>query len=454
MDSRLQIQELVAKAHTAQKTFEGFDQRQVDAVVRAIARVVYEQAAPLARMAVEETRMGVYEDKVKKNQGKAKIIWHHLKNKPSVGILRRDAVTGIVEIAKPMGVVGAVTPCTNPIVTPMCNAMFALKCRNAIILAPHPRARRCAEHVTDLFRDAISALGAPADLVQVLKDPSVELTGELMKAVDVVIATGGMGMVRAAYSSGKPAYGVGTGNVQCILDKGYDAKVAVPKIVAGRVFDNGIICSGEQTLFIHRDDFASVVAVLEAEGASLVTVAEDKERLRRALFVNGAANKDATGQSALRIAELCGIFVPAGTRLLVCEADGPGEADILCREKMCPVLTLIRYDTFEQAVDLALEGLEVDGKGHSISIHSNDEARIEYAAGRAPVSRVLVNQICATMNGGSFFNGFTPTTTLGCGSWGGNSISENLDYRHLMNITRIGHYMKDAVVPTDDALWG
>lgn len=217
------IKSMVENSKAAQKEFEKFNQEQVDTVVKEIAKVVYDNAEELARMAADETRMGVYEDKIKKNKGKASIIWNHLKTKKTVGIINYDKETGVVEIARPMGVVGVVTPCTNPIVTPMANSMAALKGRNSIIIAPHPRAKKCARYLLDLWNKAIAKYNVPQNLIQVIEEPSIELTSQLMKAVDVVVATGGMGMVKSAYSSGKPAYGVGVGNVQCIIDRGVDS---------------------------------------------------------------------------------------------------------------------------------------------------------------------------------------------------------------------------------------
>ncbi|HBP38850.1 MAG TPA: succinate-semialdehyde dehydrogenase [Clostridiales bacterium] len=454
MESKEYIQDMVQKSRTAQREFEKFNQQQVDAAVRAIAKTIYDHAEELARLAVDETRMGVYEDKIKKNQGKSRIIWNSLKNKKSVGIIRRDPLTGITEVARPVGVVGAVTPCTNPIVTPMCNAMFALKGRNSMIIAPHPRARKCAQRVTELFQEALLPLGTPENLIQVIAEPTVELTNELMKAADVSVATGGMGMVKAAYSSGKPAFGVGAGNVQCIIDQGYDLQTAIPKIIAGRIFDNGIICSGEQTIIIHEDDYAAAINALQKNGALVIRESADRDRLRAALFVDGVMNKNLVGQSVARVAETAGLALPAGARVIAVEAEGCGTADLLSKEKMCPVITLFTYKTFAQAVEIAVANLQVEGKGHSISIHSDHAENIEYAAQVVPVSRVLINQICSTMNGGSFNNGLAPTTTLGCGSWGNNSISENLDYKHLLNITRIGYYLPDAQVPTDAEIWG
>ena len=454
MDNKEYIQLLMKNANAAQIEYEKFNQQQVDAIVKAIARVVYDNAVELARMAFEETQMGVFEDKIKKNQGKAKILWNSLKNKKSVGIISSNPETGIVEVAKPMGVIGLVTPCTNPIVTPMCNAMFALKGRNAVIIAPHPKAKKCARVLVDMFNAAIQKLGAPENLIQVIDEPSSELSSELMKAVDVIVATGGMPMVKAAYSSGKPAYGVGVGNVQSIIDRDMDIKDTVSKVVTSRIFDNGIICSGDQSIIIHEDDYAAVVNELKANGAYYIEDGDEKDKIRKALFGDGHMNKHLVGQSIAKVAEVAGINLPVGTKLIAVRADGIGKADLLSKEKMCPVITTYTYKTFAEAIDIAMANLEVEGKGHTISIHSNNRENIESAALVVHVCRVLVNQIGATMNGGSFFNGFAATTTLGCGSWGNNSISENLDYKHLINITRIGYFMKDAKVPTDEEMWG
>ena len=447
------IDSLIKKAKDAQAAFEKFDQARVDKVVKAIARVVFDNAEELAKMAIDETRMGIFEDKIKKNQGKARIIWHSLKGKKSVGIIDYDEKTGIALVAKPMGVIGAVTPCTNPIVTPMCNVMFALKGRNSIIIAPHPRAKKCGSFLVKLFNNALAEYSAPVNLIQIIEEPTIEFTNELMKKVDVIIATGGMGMVKAAYSSGKPAYGVGVGNVQVIIDEDADIKDTVPKIITGRAFDNGIICSAEQTVMIPEEKFDEVISEFEANGCYFIKDIKDKQKIRDTLFIDGTPNKDVIGQSVAKIAALAQISVPDNIRVIVVETDGIGSKDILCKEKMCPVLAVIKYKNFADAVSIAQANLDYEGKGHSVSIHSNNKANIEYAANIIKVSRILINQICATMNGGSFDNGLAATTTLGCGSWGNNSISENLDYKHLINISRIAYYKKVAKVPTDNELW-
>lgn len=447
------INEMMLKARTAQAQFESFNQEQVDKIVREIGKVVYDHAELLARMAVDETRMGVYEHKVAKNKGKSKVIWNDLKDKKSVGEISHNPETNIIEIAKPVGVVGAVSPTTNPIVTPMCNSMFALKGRNAIIIAPHPRAKKCSSYTVELINERLKQLGAPENLIQIISEPSVELTNELMQAVDVVVATGGMGMVKAAYSSGKPAFGVGAGNVQVIVDRDVNFEEAAIKIIDGRTFDNGIICSGEQTIIAHEDDYNTVIAAFEKNGAFFVRDAEMHEKLKNTIFDHGHLNKDVVGQSVETIAKLAGVTIPEGTRVILLEAAGIGNEDVICREKMCPVMATFKYKTFEEAVKIAKTNLELEGNGHSAAIHSNNLEHIKYAGVTLSISRLVVNAPSSTTAGGSLFNGFAPTTTLGCGSWGNNSISENFTYKHLINISRVGMVRDNVVAPTDEQIW-
>ncbi|MGE4484020.1 MAG: aldehyde dehydrogenase family protein [Oscillospiraceae bacterium] len=454
MDSSEFIGSLVEKARVAQRAYESFSQEQVDAVVRALARAIFDNAEPLAKMAVEETRMGVYEDKIKKNMGKARVIWNDLKGKKSVGIIRELPEEGIVEVAKPMGVVGAITPTTNPIVTPMCNAMFALKGRNAIIICPHPRAKKCSTEAVKLMVEAINKLGAPDNLVQVIEEPTVELSGLVMKSCDVCISTGGMGMVRAAYASGKPAFGVGAGNVQCLIDTDIDLEKAIPMIIEGRRFDNGIICSGEQTAITPASIYDKVIDIFKKNGAYYVSEPQEVDALRKTLFPGGVMDKDCVGQTAAFVAEKAGLKVPADTKILIVKAEKFGKDDLYSKEKMCPVIAAYSCDTWEKQVEIADANLAVEGRGHSVCIHSNNKAHIEYAAGILPVSRFLINQICATSNGGSFFNSLSATTTLGCGSWGNNSISENLSWKHLFNVSRIANVRPGSKAPTDDEIWG
>lgn len=448
------INMMMEQARAAQKIFENFNQEDVDKIVREIGKAVYDNAELLARMAVDETKMGVYEHKVAKNKGKAKIIWHDLKDKKSVDEISRDLDKNIIEIAKPIGVVGAVTPTTNPIVTPMCNAMFALKGRNAIIIAPHPRAKGCSSKTVAIINERIETLGAPKHLIQIISEPSIEYTNALMQAVDVVVATGGMGMVKAAYGSGKPAYGVGAGNVQVIVDRDVDFDETAKNILAGRIFDNGIICSGEQSVIAHREDYDTLINAFNKQGGFLIFDHEEKRRLRETLFVNGHMNKDVVGQSVQDIAKLARLEIPMHTIALMVEADGIGEADLFCREKMCPVLATFKYDNFKEGIKIAKTNLELEGNGHSAAIHSNNFENIKEVGKVLSVSRLVVNAASSTTAGGSFTNGFAPTTTLGCGSWGNNSISENFTYKHLLNISRIGLIRENVRVLEDHEIWG
>lgn len=447
------VNSLIEKARIAQKEFESFDQNQVDKIVREIGKVVYDNAEMLAEMAINETQMGVYEHKVAKNKGKAKVIWNDLRDKKSVGEISRDPITNIVEIAKPIGVVGAVTPTTNPIVTPMCNAMFALKGRNAIVIAPHPRAKKCSSETVRLINERIELLGAPKNLIQIIEEPSIDKTNELMKLADVVVATGGMAMVKSAYSSGKPAFGVGAGNVQVVVDRGIDFSEAAKKIIDGRTFDNGIICSGEQTVISHKDDYNEVIEAFKSHGAFLIENKEDVRKMTETIFKDGHMNKDVVGQSTLKIAQMAGVKIPNDTKVILLESDKHGLNEILCKEKMCPVLTMLKYDNFEEGIKKAKDNLEMEGNGHSAAIHSDSIDNIKRVGEVLSVSRLVVNAPSATTAGGSFFNGFSPTTTLGCGSWGNNSISENFTYKHLINISRIGLIRENVVVLDDEQIW-
>ena len=453
MESNSYIGQYIERAAEAQRQFEKLGQEQVDLAVKTIGKVVYNNAEYLAEIAVEETGMGNVPDKTAKNKQKAKIIWNNLKGKKSRGILDTDEITGITRIAKPVGVVAAITPCTNPIVTPMSNSMFALKCGNAIIITPHHKAIRCSTKTIEIINEQLIKLGYPKHLIQILDQHSRENTKSLIASADVVVATGGAGMVHAAYCSGRPALGVGAGNVQCIIDEGYDYKEAVPKIIAGRTFDYGIICSGEQSVICPQKDYDSIIGEFEANGAYIVREKRELEGIRAALFLNGKPNRHSIGQSPEKIGELAGIDLPKDTKVIVAEADRTVGWDPLGGEKMAPVITAYRYENLAEGVQIARENLEKEGKGHSVSFHSDSEEHILYVGEELCVSRLVINQICASSAGGSFYNGLAPTNTLGCGTWGHNSISENLDYKHLMNVSRIARYMPDNYVPTDEELW-
>lgn len=446
------MQELLTKARKAQKEFEQYSQEQVDACVKVIGKAVYDHAEPLARMAVDETGMGVYEDKIEKNKGKSKAVWNKLKGKKSRGIIRYIEEEGIVEVAKPIGVVGAIAPTTNPTMTPVHNAMIALKAGNAIIIVPHPRAKKTGVETVRVMREALKKLGAPEDLIQVIEEPTMELSGLVMKMTDVCVSTGGPGMVKAAYSSGKPAFGVGPGNVQCLIDRDADIKDAVPKIVRGRTYDNGVLCTCEQSIHCPREKYDEIIEALVENGAYHVQ-GKEVDMLRAAAFPNGVLNKDFVGASPAFIAEQSGFSIPENTKLLVVDLEKYGEEEDLSREKMFPVLTAYVYDDWKEAVDVAVANLMREGKGHSCVVHSHTKENIEYASIQLPVSRISVNQIGSNSLGGAMTNGLNPTATLGCGSWGSNSISENLWYNHLMNISRIAYIIEGKTVPTDEEIW-
>ena len=445
------IDDRIAKARKALAALYPYTQEQIDALVRACAKAVFDHAEELAKDAVEETKLGTVPDKIAKNKNKAKIIWWGLKNKKSVGIIERNKDEGIIKVASPVGVVGAITPMTNPIVTCMSNAMFAIKGRNPIIFAVHPKAMKSCVKTVNYINAELKKLGAPDNTIQILETAALELTQMLSRSADVIIATGGMDMVRSVYSSGKPALGVGAGNVQVLLDRDINLGEAIPKIIAGRNFDNGIICAAEQSVFIPRENFDEAMNIFSSNGAFVVPNT-DRDKLRNVIFPEGHMSRDLVGKNAATVAEAAGIAIPEGTKILVVEAEDI--KDVLGWEKMFPVLTTYRYDTWKDAVEMARDNLHKIGLGHSISVHSNNDEHIEYAGTHIEVSRVVVNQICASSAGGSFQNGLSPTNTLGCGSWGNNSISENLTYYHLINISRIAYWQKDHPIPTDDQIWG
>ncbi len=449
------ISDLMQNAREAQKELATYTQDEVDAIVKVIAKTVYDNAEELARMAVDETRMGVYEDKVIKNKGKSKTIYNHIADKKTVGVINKDELTGLTYVAKPIGIVGAVTPTTNPIVTPMCNSMFAIKGGNSIIIAPHPRSQKCSAYTVDLINKNIKEQGikCPEHAIQIIRDSSIDKTSELMGIVDVVIATGGMGLVREAYSSGKPSFGVGAGNVQVIVDTDVDFDDATAKIIAGRKFDNGIICSGEQTIIAPRDKYDEVIKAAVKNGAYYAEDEETVNKFRKILFIGSTLNKDVVGQSVQKIANLAGVTVPSDTKVILLKASGIGKEDILCKEKMCPVMAAFAYDSFDEAIKIAQTNLNLEGKGHTAAIHSNNSKHIELAGTKLTISRLIVNASSSTTAGGSLTNGLAPTTTLGCGTCGNNIISENLDYKHLINVSRIASVIKNAEVPSDDLIW-
>lgn len=454
MTANQEVKAMIDKARKAQAIYcSRFDQDDVDNTVKLATRAIFDHAEELARLAVEETRMGVYEDKVSKNRNKSKGVWYDLKGKKSMGILSINEVTGLIEIAKPIGVVAGVVPMTNPIVTPMSKIAFALKTKNAIIISPHPKAKRCSTQAVKYILEAIAEMEVPDGMVQIIEEPTLEKTQELMAHCDVTVATGGMPMVKSAYSSGKPSFGVGAGNVQVILDRNIEYPLAISKIVTGRSFDNGIICSGEQSFIYPQEAHDEIMDACRKHHA-YVTTPEEREKVIQAIFEDGHTARDIVGQSAATIAKKAGIQIPEGTKAIVVESNGSfGPNDPISKEKMCPVLGAFPYQYFDQALEIAQTNLSFEGNGHTAGLHSNNQANIIKAGTELSVSRLIVGAICATTAGGSIQNGLPVTNTLGCGSWGNNSISENFTYKHLLNITRVAPLSVRIQVPSDEEIW-
>jgi len=360
MEATRYVSELVEKSRKAQKEFEGYSQEQVDKAVRAIGKAAWENAKLLARMAVDETGMGVYEDKVQKNLGKPKIIWEYLKGEKSRGIIRYIEDQGIVEVAKPMGVIGVITPTTNPTSTPVHNSMIALKGGNSIIICPHPRAKKCGKKTVDVMNQALERIGAPKELIQIVEEPTLEISSTLMKLADVCVSTGGSAMIKEAYSSGKPAFGVGQGNVQCLIDRDVDISKAIPMIIRGRTYDNGILCTCEQSVICPEEKCKEIINEFVENGAYYVNDPEEVTKLRMILFPDGTLNRELVGALPKKIADMAGIRVPENTKLLIGKTDGFGRSDLFSKEKLFPVLSLYEYDTWERAVKNAQANLEFE----------------------------------------------------------------------------------------------
>ena len=447
------LNELLEKSRFALKEMLECTQEEVDMMCRVINKAVHENAQELAELAVEETNMGNVESKFVKNTTMGSGVWLTMKNKKSVGIIGEDKEKGLVTVAHPKGVIASVAPTTNPTITPLGNAMLAIKGRNTIIVSPHPRSKNTTAKTIEYMNKALKEINAPDNIIQIIEDPSIEATQQLMASADVVVATGGMGMVKAAYSSGKPAYGVGQGNVQAVIDDEFDdLDLAAQFIVIGRTFDNGIICACNQSVIVHKDKKEDMVKALEKQGVYYIEDEENLDKVRKALFQDGRIQADIIGKSAYEIAKKANIEIPEDTSALALYTKSRGDADVLCGEKLCPVLILTPFDDYEDAVAIAKANLLYQGAGHTAAVFSNNKERIEYAAVELPVGRLLVNVPGIAAGGGGLFTHLNPTPSLGCGSWGGNSISENLTYEHLLNIATIAYPRKDAP-PSDEEIW-
>ncbi|PEV19783.1 bifunctional acetaldehyde-CoA/alcohol dehydrogenase [Bacillus thuringiensis] len=436
------VNTLVENGKEALKALESYTQEQVDHIVHEMALSGLDEHMPLAKMAVEETGRGVYEDKCTKNIFATEYIWHSIKKDKTVGIIHEDPHEEVIEIAEPVGVVAGVTPVTNPTSTTMFKAIIAMKTRNPIIFAFHPSAQRCSVAAAKILRDAAIKAGAPENCIQWIEKPSVEATKRLMnhEGVALVLATGGAGMVKSAYSTGKPALGVGPGNVPCYLEKSAHVKRAVNDLILSKTFDNGMICASEQAIIVDKEIYNSVKKEMQDNNCYFVT---EEERIKlEKLVINEntcAVNSDIVGKSAHYIASLVGIKVPEDTKILVAEIKGVGAEYPLSREKLSPVLACIKANSQEEGFKYCEEMLNLGGLGHSAVIHStNKEVQKQFGL-RMKACRLIVNSPSAQGGIGDIYNAFIPSLTLGCGSYGKNSVSQNVTATHLINVKRLAN---------------
>lgn len=455
--NRRKVSEMVEKARAAQRVFGTYNQEQVDEVITAVGWAVFkkENAEYLAKLEVEETGMGDLEDKTLKNVHRTKGAVFDLMGKRSVGVIDVNEETGITEIAKPMGVIGALTPCTNAGAGTLGNALMILKCRNAVIFAPNPRSKKTSDETIRLMNKELAKVGAPDNLIQGISEPSKALTQELMGQVDYVIATGGQGMVKAAYSSGTPCYGVGVGNSVMVVDETADLEDAAKKIFMGKTFDNATSCSSENSIILRESVYDTVIANLEGHGGYVVS-GEEKENLREVMWKDGHLTIDVICKDPRHIAELAGFTSKKAlnAKFFIVPETGTGPDHPFSGEKLSVVMAAYRYERFDEAVDLVRRITDYQGRGHSCGIHSTDEDHIMKLASSINVCRVLVNQAQAYGNSGNFNNGLPFTATLGCGSWGGNSTDENVTYKHCMNVTRLSRVIEGPEPPTEEEVFG
>ena len=435
------VSTLLARARAAQAQYERFDQAQVDDVVAAIAWTILEPERNryLSERAVEDTGLGDVDDKFRKNYRKTLGLLRDLTGALSVGVISEDSERGIIEIARPVGVVGAITPSTNPVATPTNKVMNALKGRNAIILAPSPRGEAVCGELVDLFQQALKKVDAPEDLVQKLPRPINKADTEtLMKTVDLVVATGSQNNIRSAYSSGTPAVGVGAGNVAVIVDETADLNEAAQKIIASKIFDNATSCSSENSAVVLTSVYDTLVSALESQGAKLLT-ADEQKKLQQLMWPQGKLNSAVIARPARQIAQMAEIDCSAASdvKVLLVQESQTGTAHPFSGEKLCPVLTLYRAEDFDGALAQVAEIYAYQGAGHSVGIHTADDARAMQIAMELPTCRVIVNQAHCFATGGSFDNALPFSLSMGFGSWGGNSISENMNYRHYLNTVRV-----------------
>ena len=449
------LQDMVTRARAAQAAVEDWTQEQVDEMIAAVGWAVYrrEHAEACARLAVEETAMGIYEHKLLKHQKKTLGTLRDLHGVRSVGIIEEDEVRGLIKFAKPVGVVGALTPVTNCSSTICCNGLSILKGRNAVIFAPHPSAKRTAELTCGYMRAALRTVGAPEALVQNIAEPTIEGTKALMQLVDVVVATGGAAMVKSAYSSGTPSFGVGAGNAVGIVDETADPGDAARKLAASKTFDNATSCSSENSVVVQEAIFGRMMESLAAEGGYLCSK-EEKEKLQRFMWPDGVhLNRHVPGQPATTIAAGAELTVPQRTTFLMVMGETIGAADPFSGEKLSPVLTVWMYQEFAKAIEYVQRLTAYSGRGHSCSIHTTRDDRIRELGRKARVSRIMVRQSQCYGNSGDYINGMPFSLTLGCGTWGGNTASENITWKHFINTTWVAKPI-EPVLPDEEVIFG
>ena len=434
------LEATIARVKAAQRVFATYTQEQVDKIFKAAAIAANQARIPLAKMAVEETGMGVVEDKVIKNNYAAEYIYNAYKNTKTCGVIEEDKAYGIKKIAEPLGVIAAVIPTTNPTSTAIFKTMIALKTRNAIIISPHPRAKKSTIAAAKVVLDAAVKAGAPEGIIEWVDVPSLEMTNLLMKEADIILATGGPGMVKAAYSSGKPALGVGAGNTPAIIDDTADIVLAVNSIIHSKTFDNGMICASEQSVIVHKNVYDAVKTEFAERGCYFLNP-EETEKVRKTIIINGALNAKIVGQKAVKIAELADVKVPEGTKILIGEVESVELSEEFAHEKLSPVLAMYKAEDIQDAFSKAERLIADGGYGHTSSIYLNavtERAKLDEFAARMKTCRILVNTPSSQGGIGDLYNfKLAPSLTLGCGSWGGNSVSENVGVKHLINIKTV-----------------
>ena len=440
IDSVEKLEAELDRVRAAQREFATYTQEQVDKIFFAAAMAANKARIPLAKMAVEETGMGLVEDKIIKNHYAAEYIYNAYKNTKTCGVIEEDKAYGIKKIAEPLGVIAAVIPTTNPTSTAIFKTLICLKTRNGIIISPHPRAKKSTTAAAKIVLDAAVAAGAPEGIISWIDAPSLDMTDLLMKEADTILATGGPGMVKAAYSSGKPALGVGAGNTPAIIDDTADIKLAVNSIIHSKTFDNGMICASEQSCIVDKKIYKAVRKEFEDRGCYFLK-ADEIDKVRKTIIINGALNAKIVGQKPVTIAALAGVTIPEETKVLIGEVESVDISEEFAHEKLSPVLAMYKSENFNDALEKAAQLIADGGYGHTSSVYLNavtEQEKLDAFSAKMKTCRVLVNTPSSFGGIGDLYNfKLAPSLTLGCGSWGGNSVSENVGVKHLVNIKTV-----------------